>query len=348
MEDLCREAETLLTTGSPHAALAAAETALTQTPTSRQARRIRALALLDLRETEKALTELVTLAEEPAAEPAEWYDVLALAQAEGRRDLVNASVEALMGRDEVSPDALLDAADAAYLDGDTDAARRYVQQAAAAIAKTGEDDGEVTAWAAHLDAIASGGDRRAVVLDTAEALLGNDRPADALAQLTSLEDDIRNPGDQEIATLAGRSLLRLGRLVEAVAMLSQAHAAQPNDSDLALELATAAYLIGDHARALELCEEVLARDESIITARVLACESSVGLGQLERAQNHARDALALAPDDPAIWHAWSGVLAASGDPETARVAADHALVLDPRLVAAWQRGAEILDSLTQP
>lgn len=332
----CTAAEGWLAKGAPQAALAAADAALADAPGSCRARRLRARALLDLDRPETALTDLVAIAEASTGSPAPWYDVLTVAQRVGDRPLVERAVDGLVAGDAITADALLDAVDAAYLDGDLDAAQAYLDRAVA-IEPT---HAELADWTERL------GRRRppgVLGLELAGALIRRGRAHDALERLPSSAVDEVAGG--AIAFFRGRALLRLGRFDEAIEAFERARAVAPDDTEIALELATAAHFAGDQSTAIRVCDEILARAPLLDAAALLGAEASLAAGDVEGARGLARRVLDADATDPAAWYTWAGVLAAAGDATGARVAADRAIALDPGVAAAWQRGAAALQTL---
>ena len=337
----CAAAEASLAKGAPRSALAAAGAALAEAPDSLRARRLRARALLDLGQPETALLDLVAAAEASAASPDLWYDVLAVAQRVGDRSLIERAVAGLDADDAITADALLDAVDAAYLDGDLDAARMYLDRAV----ELEPAHPELAVWTERLSRCRSAG---ALDLELAAALIRRNRSSDALERLDRTDGGSSDDLAERQAALAfsrGRALFRLGRFGEAVEAFEFARTVAPDDTEIAIELATAAHLAGDQPRAIRVCAELLADDAAQVPATLLAAEAHLAAGDLDIARRLARRALDATATDPAAWYTWAGVLAAAGDAAGARVAADHAIALDPDAAAAWQRGGDVLETL---
>ncbi len=216
-------------------------------------------------------------------------------------------------------EALLDAAAAAFEDGDPDRALRAAGEAlavdrrsgpalhyrAAALSELGRDD---EARAAYREALARGGDDVDLLVDAARFLLrsaGDDAPredAEAALELARRAARLaRSAGDERMAGEAwlaeGRALLQIGDAPAALERLEAARSALPDDPDVLLERAVALFELCRFEEAREQYREVLDRAGGEAAAHHGLGLALERLGRAREAGRHLARARALAPDD---------------------------------------------------
>lgn len=138
-------------------------------------------------------------------------------------------------------------------------------------------------------------------------------------------------------------LLAEGKPAAGRALLERA--ARKRQGSLELRYAWASFedRAGEHARAAELAEQVLAARPDHVGALNLAGYALTRTGvaaDLDRAERHLARARDLAPGDPSILDSWGWLLFQRGRLDEARAALAHALRFAPHL-------AEIRDHLSQ-
>ena len=117
-----------------------------------------------------------------------------------------------------------------------------------------------------------------------------------LAQAAEELDTLRkaDAGDVRVATLLGDCYSRLGRDQDAIAVLTPAEAAHPDDLNVAWALGSALIHAGQRAEGLKRVVMVAEQGHSA-EANLLAAETYLALSEFERAHVYAEAALKLNP-----------------------------------------------------
>lgn len=121
-----------------------------------------------------------------------------------------------------------------------------------------------------------------------------------------------DPQNPSYALHLGRLYLQCGQASEAEDMLERACHGDPDHSDVWMLLAEAQRMNGNFESALESTEHATQFDDGSPAPHLLSGEIALQMGKPDRALEHARIALEIAPDDPAAVLFLSKVLTQRG------------------------------------
>jgi tetratricopeptide (TPR) repeat protein len=205
----------------------------------------------------------------------------------------------------------------------------------------------------------SAGAGRSDRLRRADALIDLKRYEQALETLAPL---LAGPGDGQALSRGARALIGLDRPADAVAMASRAVAASP-DSEWAHRLRSAALMA--QAKATESTERdrlsIEAREAARASVRLApnlpvsyrnAVSAEIVAGDLYSASLAMQKLFELAPQDAETWNTASLLSLAQHQPDVAEVYARRAIEVDPNSSEAWnnlgvslQRGGRMKDAV---
>ncbi|MCB1743764.1 MAG: tetratricopeptide repeat protein [Gammaproteobacteria bacterium] len=125
------------------------------------------------------------------------------------------------------------------------------------------------------------------------------------------------------------ALIDLGRVEQALPLLAQAVAMDPDDAETRCRLAQAYTLLDRHEEAIEHAQAALHRDPDSEHAHFRLAISLMGLKAFDQALEHARAATRLEPDDSANLHMLARAEYYTGHYKQAIDAAQRAIELEP-------------------
>ena len=99
-------------------------------------------------------------------------------------------------------------------------------------------------------------------------------------------------------------LIRSGKTAQAIAILEDAVARAPADPRTRNLLGIALSRAGRHEEAIEQFRQALSRDPRLVAAVKNMAMDELQLGRDSDARGHFANALAMAPDDPAVHYGW--------------------------------------------
>ncbi len=180
----------------------------------------------------------------------------------------------------------------------------------------------------------------------AETRIAQKEPEAALKLLQGQVGDEANPA---LLTMAGRLSLGSGNREQGLALLEQASAANSNDPQLTMELASGYLVAGEVDRAIELIESLPESDTPGGYQReYLLMLALVGKGQNDAALDRARELSRTRGYDPTIRNLVAGLFAALGKGDEARAELQAALQTDPNHVATYLNLARLDASQNKP
>ena len=135
--------------------------------------------------------------------------------------------------------------------------------------------------------------------------------------------------------LLGVIALERRQPAEALALLRQAAALRPHDSDTRLALATALAANGEHRAAVAAYRSVLVDQPGHPGALANMSQALRACGETQAALDAAHAAVAAWPGSAKALTALALALLQAGQPEPAQEAADDAVASDPGLAEAW-------------
>jgi tetratricopeptide (TPR) repeat protein len=145
--------------------------------------------------------------------------------------------------------------------------------------------------------------------------------------------------DAERALHRTDALLETERYGEAISVLHQALAAEPEDADLLTQLSIALNYEERYVESLSTAERALAFDPDIERARQVRTSCLWHLGRRAAALEAAREAAEYEPWSVKAWFDVAWLAAEHGHLEEARAAAAEAIELDPDDPDAWRAAA---------
>jgi tetratricopeptide (TPR) repeat protein len=166
---------------------------------------------------------------------------------------------------------------------------------------------------------------------------------EAVAVLERIQSRVgRNP--RFIAEM-GAVQLKRGQPGAALAPLAEAHAALPEDTDIAGNLGMAYAMTGNLPEAIRVFELVVRQRPELADARSQLGALMAENNQMEGALGHLREAVKLAPDDARIRLSYATTLHRAGRTALARTAYEAACALDPNLAPAYYYHGQLERSL---
>jgi Flp pilus assembly protein TadD len=132
------------------------------------------------------------------------------------------------------------------------------------------------------------------------------------------------------------ALEHMGRYDEAIAVLHQALASEPDDGDLLNLLSISLHGVGRFAEALSVADSALAAEPDVEGARHVRTSALWCLGRRTAALEAAREAVQAEPWCVRAWFDVAWIAGETGSLEEARAAAAEALELDPEEPDAWR------------
>lgn len=141
---------------------------------------------------------------------------------------------------------------------------------------------------------------------------------------------------------SGHELLSQGRLAEAVTVLSQALALDPEQAQVHTTLGDVLRQLGQLTEAIEHCRRAIRIDPGLAAAHSNLGNALLESGRIEEAEANYRRALSLDPDRPEVYSNLAKLLLDAGRVDESIESAQWALRLAPDLAAAHENLANAL------